>query len=82
MIGAINGAAKVANALSGTSPALAAWQKRAFWGSTIGAAAGVGVMTGTAIGKRELSPLLKPTSWTIVVTLGVLAFLTRGAILK
>lgn len=80
VIGAINSATKIANALSGTSPALAVWQKRVFWGSSGAAVGGVGIMTGKAIGERSISPLLKGTYWSVVIGLGVLAFLTRGAL--
>ena len=82
MMGAISGAAKIANALNGAngeSEGLKKLKKGVFVGSVAGSGAMGGFMVGKSVGKGTMSPMLKGASWTIVASLAFLAFLTRRA---
>ncbi len=82
MMGAISGAAKIANALNGVdgqSEGLKKLKKGVFVGSVAGSGAMGGFMLGNAYGTSTMSPMFKGSSWTIVASLAFLAYLTRGA---
>jgi hypothetical protein len=78
MMGTVQQAAQVANALGAVSPQFKAAKSYTHYGS-FGIATGyMGYMAGAAMSTQSIRPMLKPTNWGIVGGLIVLSFLTKS----
>jgi len=78
MMGTVQQAAQVANALGAVSPQFKAAKTYTHYGS-FGAATGfLGYMAGAAMSSQSIRPMLRPANWGIIGGLVVLSFLTRS----
>lgn len=77
MMGTVQQAAQVANALGAVSPQFKAAQKYTHYGS-LGAATGyLGYMVGASVGMKSMGPMMRMANYSIVGGLIFLSWFTR-----
>ena len=77
MMGTVQQAAQVANALGAVSPQFRAAQKYAHYGSLSIASGFLGYMVGASVGMKSMGPMMRFTNYGIIGGLIVFSFFTR-----
>lgn len=78
MMGTVQQAAQVANALGAVSPQFKAVKSYTHYGS-FGIATGfIGYMAGASMTSKNMAPMLRLSNWGVIGGMVVLSFLTRN----